>query len=175
MKGNPRRSSFQGRLAPTREASESEKFAHVTFFFNGGSNEPFPGEDDFRVPSPKGIPFDQVPGLNLPSVEERVIEGISQGYDLIVTNFANGDVIGHTTNREAKILCAEIVDETLGRVLTEAQKSGYVTMVTADHGNLEQMLTEEGKPHVSHTANEVAFILLDPTMNEKPVLRDGVG
>ena len=154
--------------------SESEKFAHVTFFFNGGSNEPFPGEDDFRVPSPKGIPFDQVPGLNLPSVEERVIEGISQGYDLIVTNFANGDVIGHTTNREAKILCAEIVDETLGRVLTEAQKSGYVTMVTADHGNLEQMLTEEGKPHVSHTANEVAFILLDPTMNEKPVLRDGV-
>ena len=154
--------------------SESEKFAHVTFFFNGGSSEPFPGEDDFRVPSPKGIPFDQVPGLSLPGVEERVIEGINQGYDLIVTNFANGDVIGHTTNREAKIRCAEIVDETLGRVLAAAQRSGYVTMVTADHGNLEQMLTEDGKPHVSHTANEVSFIVIDTSMKEKPILRDGV-
>ncbi len=154
--------------------SESEKFAHITFFFNGGSSEPFPGVDDFRVPSPKGIPFDQVPGLSLPGVEERVIEGINQGYDLIVTNFANGDVIGHTSNREAKIRCAEIVDGTLGRVLAAAQKSGYITMVTADHGNLEQMLNEEGKPHVSHTANEVAFILLDPVMVEKPKMRDGV-
>jgi len=154
--------------------SESEKFAHVTFFFNGGTSEPFRGEDDFRVPSPKGIPFDQVPGLSLPDVEERVIQGISQGYDLIVTNFANGDVIGHTANREAKIRCAEIIDETLGRVLAAAQRSGYVTMVTADHGNLEQMLNEDGNPHVSHTANEVAFIVIDPSRKEKPILRDGV-
>ncbi len=91
-----------------------------------------------------------------------MIEGIKQGYDLIVTNFANGDVIGHTSNREAKIRCAEIVDGSLGRVLAAAQKSGYVTMVTADHGNLEQMLNEDGKPHVSHTTNEVAFIFVRP-------------
>ncbi len=154
--------------------SESEKFAHVTFFFNGGRNEPFPGEDEFRVPSPKGVPFDQVPGLSLPLVEERLIEGINQGYDLIVTNFANGDVIGHTANREAKIRCAEIVDGTLGRVVAAAQESGYVTMVTADHGNLEQMLTEDGNPHVSHTANEVAFIVIDPFMKVKPILKDGI-
>ncbi len=154
--------------------SESEKFAHVTFFFNGGRNEPFPGEDEFRVPSPKGVPFDQVPGLSLPLVEERVIKGINQGYDLIVTNFANGDVIGHTANREAKIRCAEIVDGTLGRVVAAAQESGYVTMVTADHGNLEQMLTEDGNPHVSHTANEVAFIVIDPFMKVKPILKDGI-
>lgn len=154
--------------------SESEKFAHVTFFLSGGRSEPFPGEDDFRVPSPKGIPFDQVPGLSLSGVEERVIEGIKQGYDLIVTNFANGDVIGHTSNREAKIRCAEIVDGSLGRVLAAAQKSGYVTMVTADHGNLEQMLNADGSSHVAHTTNEVAFILCDPTLKEPPRLRDGV-
>ena len=85
--------------------SESEKFAHVTFFFNGG-NPAYPGEDGIRIPSPKGIPFDQVPELKLPEVTEKVIDSIHSGFDLIVTNFANGDVIGHTANREAKIKCA---------------------------------------------------------------------
>ena len=83
--------------------SESEKFAHVTFFFNGGENKPFPGEDDVRVPSPKGIPFDSKPELSLPEVADKVMAAADEGYDFILTNFANGDVIGHTANAEAKL------------------------------------------------------------------------
>ena len=82
--------------------AESEKYAHVTFFFNGGYNQPFPGEDDVCVPSPKGIPFDQQPELSLPEVAEKVKGAVDQGYDFILTNFANGDVIGHTSNSQAK-------------------------------------------------------------------------
>ena len=153
--------------------SESEKFAHVTFFFNGGNNKPFPGEVDVRVPSLKGIPFDQVPELSLAKVAEKVIAGIKQEYDLIVTNFANGDVIGHTANRDAKIKCAELVDHHLGEVVDEALGAGYVVLVTADHGNLEELFTEDGTPHVSHTTNPVQFILIDPHSDSAIQLRDG--
>src|SRR5512139_338867 len=86
--------------------SESEKFAHVTFFFNGGNNQAFSGEEDVRIPSPKGTPFDQIPELSLPQVAEQVIKGIESKFNLIIANFANGDVIGHTANRTAKLQCA---------------------------------------------------------------------
>jgi 2,3-bisphosphoglycerate-independent phosphoglycerate mutase len=142
--------------------SESEKFAHVTFFLNGGNNQPFAGENDIRIPSPKGIPFDQIPELSLPKVADAVINGLHQGVDLIVTNFANGDVIGHTANNAVKFMCAEAVDFHLGRVVREAVAQNYVIAITADHGNLEETVTAEGKPHVSHTTNPVPFILLDP-------------
>ena len=141
--------------------AESEKYAHVTFFFNGGSNQPFPGEDDLRLPSPHGIPFDQVPALSLPQVCQQVKEGISAGYDLIVTNFANGDVIGHTSSTPAKLECARLVDIHLGQVVETALQAGYVVMVTADHGNLEEMTNPDGTPHVSHTSNPVPFLLID--------------
>ncbi|MDH7488678.1 MAG: phosphoglycerate mutase (2,3-diphosphoglycerate-independent) [Anaerolineae bacterium] len=142
--------------------AESEKFAHVTFFFSGGNNQPFAGEEDVRVPSPKGVPFDQVPALSLPQVAARVVEGVREGYDLIVANFANGDVIGHTQSRDAKIACAEAVDRHLGEVVDAALAAGYVTLVTADHGNLEEMTQPDGSPHVAHTANPVPFIVVDP-------------
>jgi 2,3-bisphosphoglycerate-independent phosphoglycerate mutase len=153
--------------------SESEKFAHVTFFFNGGNNVPFKGEEDVRIPSPKGVPFDQVPGLSLDKVTAQVIDGIQQNYDLIVTNFANGDVIGHTSNNDAKVKCAAIVDENLGKVVDAALKADYVTLITADHGNLEELFTSEGTPHVSHTANPVQCLFIDPRANGKIVLKDG--
>ena len=153
--------------------SESEKFAHVTFFLNGGNNQPYPGEVDVRIPSPKGIPFDQVPELSLPAVADEVIRGLQQGVDCIVTNFANGDVIGHTSNSEAKIACAKAVDEHLARVVQVAQAEGYVTLITADHGNLEVLLTAEGKPHVSHTSNPVPFIVIDPKADDQIYLSDG--
>ena len=102
--------------------SESEKFAHVTFFFNGGNNQPFAGEEDVCIPSPKGIPFDQVPELSLAQVVEQVQFGLTKKFDLIVTNFANGDVIGHTSNNEAKIKCASLVDSQLGLVLDAARQ-----------------------------------------------------
>ncbi len=153
--------------------SESEKFAHVTFFLNGGNNQPFPGEDDVRVPSPKGISFDQVPELSLTQVSEQVLLGIQRGYDLIVTNFANGDVIGHTANNEAKVRCASLVDTHLGEVVEAARQAGYVTFVTADHGNLEEMLTSDGAPHVAHTTNPVEFLVIGPESSPTVKLRGG--
>jgi 2,3-bisphosphoglycerate-independent phosphoglycerate mutase len=154
--------------------AESEKFAHVTFFFNGGNNQPFPGEEDVRIPSPKGIPYDQVPELSLPQVAEQVLRGVEQGVDLIVTNFANGDVIGHLTNNNAKLRCAEVVDTYLGQVMQAASRAGYIVLVTADHGNLEEMTTPEGGPHVSHTTNRVACVITDPRSQAPIHLRDGI-
>ena len=152
--------------------AESEKYAHVTFFFNGGENQPFPGEDDVRVPSPKGIPFDQKPELSLPQVAEMVMGAVDEGYDFILTNFANGDVIGHTANTEAKLRACHVVSETVSRVANHAREKGYIVLVTADHGNIEALYTEEGKPHVAHTSNLVPFVLIDPL--RRPVaLRDG--
>ncbi len=142
--------------------SESEKFSHVTFFFNGGNNQPFAGEKDIRVPSPRGTPFDQIPGLSLDMVEKQLCQELQEGYDFLVANFANGDVIGHTQNTQAKVRCAEVVDEHLGRVVEVALAANYLVMVTADHGNLEQLYTPEGKPHVSHTENPVPLILIPP-------------
>lgn len=153
--------------------AESEKFAHVTFFFNGGNNQPFANEDDVRIPSPKGVRFDQVPELSLPKVTEEVLRGIGKRYDFIVTNFANGDVIGHTSNNDAKLNCASIVDWHLGRVVHAALTNDYVVFVTADHGNLEEMTNADGTPHVAHTTNPVKFILLDPRLHSTLSLRDG--
>jgi len=153
--------------------AESEKFAHVTFFLNGGNNQPFAGEEDVCVPSPKGIPFDQIPELSLAQVADQVVRGIEKQYDLIVTNFANGDVIGHTQNRDAKIKCARLVDARLGQVVEAALAAEYVVLVTADHGNLEEMTNSDGTPNVSHTANPVPFILIDPRAKSPAVLREG--
>ena len=125
------------------------------------------------VPSPTGIPFEQVPQLSLPEVAEKVIAGINAKTDLIIVNFANGDVIGHTANHQAKIRCAEVVDQYLGKVVEQAIAAGYVIAVTADHGNLEVLLTEDGSPHVSHTSNPVPFVLIDPAASQPLKLRDG--
>jgi len=153
--------------------AESEKFAHITFFFNGGNNQPFAGEDDVCVPSPKGIPFDQVPELSLAQVADEVLRGIEKQYDLIVTNFANGDVIGHTANNPAKIKCAELVDARLGQVVNAALAADYLVLVTADHGNLEAMTNPDGTPHVAHTANLVPLISIDPRSPSTLGLRTG--
>lgn len=153
--------------------AESEKFSHVTFFFNGGNNLPFTGEDQIRIPSPRGIPFDQVPEMSLPQVCRRVLKSIEQEYELIVANFANGDVIGHTSNNDAKIQCATIVDKWMGKVIENAKANDYVVIITADHGNLEEMIKINGTPHVSHTTNRVPFILVDPNWLSTTCVRDG--
>lgn len=154
--------------------AESEKFSHITFFLNGGRNQPFPGEQYIRIPSPHGIPFDQVPELSLDKVAAQVMDAIGQQVNLIVTNFANGDVIGHTANCPAKIRCAEIVDRHLGEVVRAAVKANYVVLITADHGNLEEMTYADGTPHVAHTTNLVPFILIDPQSNPPAAVRDGI-
>ena len=153
--------------------SESEKFAHVTFFLNGGIRQQLAGEEDWCVPSPRGIPYDQIPELSLPAVACKVREGIQAKFDLIVTNFANGDVIGHNANREAKIRCAEAVDYHLGQVVETALASDYAIFITADHGNLEVMVNPDGTPQVAHTTNLVPLILIDPRSPFAATLRAG--
>lgn len=144
--------------------SESEKFAHVTFFMNGGNGQAFPLEEDIRVPSLKGVLFDQHPELSLEQVAQKVVESLNKSTRLVVTNFANGDVIGHTANRDAKIRCAEHVDRHLQSVVNTALAADYVVLITADHGNLEELFTDDGSAHVSHTSNPVPFFILDPGM-----------
>lgn len=138
--------------------AESEKYAHVTFFFNGGNQKPFEKEDDCRIPSPKGIPFDQVPELSLPKVAERLCQAIDTGYDFIVTNYANGDVIGHTSNDDAKRKATPAVDKYVKQAIEHAVKAGYRVLLTADHGNIEILRKPDGSPHVAHTSNLVACI-----------------
>jgi len=111
--------------------------------------------------------------LSLPQVTEQVLRGIQEEYDLIVANFANGDVIGHMANNTAKIQCARLVDRQLGQVVDAASRAGYVTLITADHGNLEEMTHADGTPNVSHTANLVPFILVDPYSSCPTALRNG--
>jgi 2,3-bisphosphoglycerate-independent phosphoglycerate mutase len=142
--------------------AESEKFSHVTFFLNGGNNQPFPGETDIRIPSQKGNPVEQNPELSLTEVTAQLELALGKDYDFLVVNFANGDVIGHTQSREAKIRCAEEVDLHLGRIIKVAQAAEILVMITADHGNLEELYTPDGKPHVSHTANPVPFMVITP-------------
>ncbi|MBN1661828.1 MAG: phosphoglycerate mutase (2,3-diphosphoglycerate-independent) [Anaerolineae bacterium] len=153
--------------------AESEKYAHVTYFFNGGSPQPFAGQDDVRVPSPHGLPFEQVPGLSLAEVTAQVRRGMREGYNLVVANLANGDVLGHTQSRQAKLACATLVDGRLGEIAAAARAAGYVMLVTADHGNLEEMVHPDGRPHVSHTANPVPFILIEPGASAPVTVRDG--
>lgn len=152
--------------------AESEKYAHVTFFFNGGENEPFDKEEDCCIPSPKGIPFDEKPELSLVQVSSRVIAGLGK-FDFIVVNFANGDVIGHTSNTDAKIKACKAVSENLEKVVKAALEKGYVVAITADHGNIETLYTKKGSPHVAHTTNKVAFFLLDGASDRKIGLNDG--
>jgi 2,3-bisphosphoglycerate-independent phosphoglycerate mutase len=155
--------------------AESEKFAHVTFFFNGGKNQPFPGEEDIHVPSPRGVPFDQVPELNVSGVREAALRGIEKGYDLIVANFANGDVIGHVTDQGAKIRCAQAVDKNLGLLVQAAITKNYALMITADHGIFEEMMKNDGTANIGHTTNLVPFIAVnkDRSLRSKRILREG--
>lgn len=152
--------------------AESEKFAHVTHFFNGGHSAPFPGEDDVSIPSPKGVAFDQVPELHLPKVCERVKQAINDQYGFIVANFANGDVIGHTSSTEAKLTAVNAVSEYVHEVTAHAKTKGYTILITADHGNIETLRDSQGKPHVAHTTSQVPFLVVDPR-HESIVLRDG--
>jgi len=153
--------------------AESEKFAHVTFFFNGGRNEPFEGETDIRVPSPKGVPFDTVPALSLHEVVDKATAELGN-IDFAVVNFANGDVLGHTSNAAAKQKASAVVSEELERLTTCALAKGYVVMITADHGNIETLYSKNGQPHVAHTKNQVPFLVLDPQGKGGVHPRDGV-
>ena len=141
--------------------AETEKYPHVTFFLNGGREAPETGEDRHMAPSPKVATYDLQPEMSEPEVADRLVAAIGEGYDLIVVNFANPDMVGHTGVLNAAIAAVEAVDRGLGRVVAELAKVGGAMIVTADHGNCETMIDPvTGGPHTAHTTNPVPVILV---------------
>jgi 2,3-bisphosphoglycerate-independent phosphoglycerate mutase len=142
--------------------AETEKYAHVTYFFNGGLEEPFPGEDRELVSSPMVATYDKAPAMSAEAVTDVAIAAVEKSiYSLVVINYANPDMVGHTGQIEATIAGVEKVDRCLGRLLTSITKIGGTTLITADHGNAEYMLDDAGNPWTAHTTNPVPFILVE--------------
>ncbi|HEV2548071.1 MAG TPA: 2,3-bisphosphoglycerate-independent phosphoglycerate mutase [Stellaceae bacterium] len=144
--------------------AETEKYAHVTFFFNGGHEAEFPGESRILVPSPKVATYDLKPEMAAPEVTDQLVSAIDDGrFDVVVVNFANADMVGHTGNLSAAIKAAEAVDQCLGRLADAVTRAGGTMLITADHGNIEMMRDPAtGQPHTAHTLNPVPVVLVNP-------------
>lgn len=141
-------------------AAETEKYAHVTSFFNGGRERPFRGEDRVLVPSPHIATYDKQPAMSAEGVKDAVLGALRSGlYGFVIVNFANCDMVGHTGDLDATVEAVEVVDRCLSALETEAETRGWVMLVTSDHGNAEEM---SGKHETSHTLNNVPFIVVDP-------------
>ncbi len=151
--------------------AETEKYAHVTFFFNGGVEKTFPGEDRCLVASPKVATYDLQPEMSAPEVCDKCVDHIKSGkYDVIILNFANCDMVGHTGVFSAAVKAVETVDTCVGKVVDAVQEMGGIALITADHGNAEQMLQEDGvSPFTAHTTNLVPFCIVGADVT----LRDG--
>jgi 2,3-bisphosphoglycerate-independent phosphoglycerate mutase len=143
--------------------AETEKYAHVTYFFNGGEETPFPDEERVLIPSPREVAtYDAKPEMSAPEVTEAVLERLSQDrFDLIVLNFANMDMVGHTGDIQAAVVACKTVDRCAERIVGEVLKRGGAVAVTSDHGNAEMMRDAAGNVHTAHTLNPVPFILVD--------------
>jgi 2,3-bisphosphoglycerate-independent phosphoglycerate mutase len=146
--------------------AETEKYAHVTYFFNGGKEAEHAGEVRILVPSPRDVPsYDHKPEMSAAEVTDRFVEAIETGeYGYAVLNFANPDMVGHTGSIPAAVKAVETVDACLGRVVAAVDEAGGVALVTADHGNAEHMLEPDGKPHTAHTSNPVPLVLTDTSV-----------
>ena len=152
--------------------AETEKYAHVTFFFNGGSETVYPGEDRVLIQSPKDVPtYDLKPQMSAYEVTDECVSRILSGkYDVIICNLANCDMVGHTGVYEAALKAVKTVDKCVGRITKAVSDSGGVSFITADHGNAEKMFEEDGSPHTAHTINPVPFIAVGADIK----LRDGI-
>jgi 2,3-bisphosphoglycerate-independent phosphoglycerate mutase len=155
--------------------AETEKYPHVTFFFNDYRDEPFPGEDRQIIPSPKVSTYDQMPEMSARAVCDEVVQRIDSGvYDLVVVNFANCDMIGHTGVLSAAVQAVEVVDACVGRILDATDRQGGCAIVTADHGNCEQMIDPDtGGPHTAHTTYDVELFVVDDRMKGRRLRRGG--
>lgn len=150
--------------------AETEKYAHVTFFLNGGIEEPFIGETRVLIPSPRVKTYDEKPQMSAFEVGEVVLKGMDEGFDFIVVNFANGDMVGHTGNFEAAKVAVNAVDTQLGKIITKAKELGYAIVLTSDHGNCEEMRDDSGNILTNHTVGKVwCFVMGDGVVK----LRDG--
>jgi len=152
-------------------AAETEKYAHVTYFLDGGREEPFAGEDRILVDSPRDVPsYDHKPQMSAPELADRVVEAIEKGgYGFVIVNFANPDMVGHTGVIPAVVRAVETTDAALGRCLDAVAALDGVCLVTADHGNAERMLEDDGSPHTAHTTNPVPLVITRAGLR----LRDG--
>ena len=174
--------SLSGNFADVIEASgrhnlrlaETEKYAHVTYFFNCGREDPYRGEDRILIPSQKVATYDLMPQMSAPAIADTLVADLeARRHDIIICNFANADMVGHTGSIEATIAAVETLDECLGRIMTALHGAGGTAIVTADHGNAEQMWDDElNAPHTAHTANPVPVILCDERRTGTR-LRDG--
>jgi 2,3-bisphosphoglycerate-independent phosphoglycerate mutase len=152
--------------------SETEKYPHVTFFFNGGVEKPYPGEERALIHSPKVATYDLQPEMSAYELTASTLRKINEGiFDIIIMNYANCDMVGHTGVFEAAKKAVEVVDECTGKIVEAVQKAGGVALVTADHGNAEKMLDDDGGPFTAHTTFPVPFILVDDSFKGK--LREG--
>ena len=153
---------YLSRLGKTQlRIAETEKYAHVTFFFNGGVEAPYPGEDRALIPSPKVATYDLQPEMSAYAVTDEAVRRIESGrYDVIILNYANCDMVGHTGVFEAAVKAVEAVDTCLGRLLAALEKAGGRAFLTADHGNADQMADENGAPFTAHTTNPVPFVAI---------------
>lgn len=142
--------------------AETEKYAHVTFFFNGGIEEPYENETRVLIPSPQVKTYDMQPQMSAPEVGDAVLKAMDEGYDFVVVNFANGDMVGHTGNFEAAIKAVEAVDHELGRIVESAERNGYSMVLTSDHGNCEEMRDDAGNILTNHTVGKVwCFVMAE--------------
>jgi 2,3-bisphosphoglycerate-independent phosphoglycerate mutase len=144
--------------------AETEKYAHVTFFFNGGIEEPFAGEQRILVASPKVATYDLKPEMSAPEVTDKLVAAIEAGtFDFILVNYANGDMVGHTGVFDAAVKAVECIDQCLGRLAAAVTEAGGTLLITADHGNAEQMYDgQENQPHTAHTTNSVPLVVINP-------------
>ena len=153
--------------------AETEKYAHVTFFFNGGREEPFENEDRILVKSPKVATYDLQPEMSAPEVAEKLIAAINtEKEDMIILNFANGDMVGHTGIFEAIEAAVKCIDELVGKVVSAAIEHDYAVLLTADHGNADYAVNEDGTPNTAHSLNTVQFIVINAGEDVKTV-KDG--
>lgn len=155
--------------------AETEKYAHVTYFFNGGEEKPFPLEDRCLIPSPRDVQtYDQKPEMSAPEVTREVLARLeSNEYDVIILNFANMDMVGHTGVLSAAIRACEVVDACVGQIVSQVLDMNGVVAVTADHGNAETMIDENGHVHTAHTTNPVNFILVDESRKHLKLRQEG--
>ena len=152
--------------------AETEKYPHVTFFLNGGKEAPVDGETRYMAASPKVATYDLQPEMSAPEVTEHLVEAIKAQYDMIVVNFANPDMVGHTGDLDAAIAACEAVDQGLGKALAALERVGGAMIVTADHGNCETMVDPEtGGPHTAHTTNLVPVVIFGAA--DRSSVRDG--
>ena len=153
--------------------AETEKYAHVTFFFNGGRETPYEGEDRILVASPKVATYDLKPEMSAFEVKDKLVEAIKENkYDFIVVNFANGDMVGHTGVYEAIEKAVKAVDACVKDVVTAANETGYETIIIADHGNADNAENADGTPNTAHSLNPVPFIYV--TENKQAKVKNGV-